>query len=182
MRNPIRAAAGCLILAAATGVCAQQTVVYQVEGWPRMSTREDGKLEAWAFFMNVQHPASAAAGGGGAGRPSIAPFTLYVPASEPLLYFIRASLRGEHLKTVLIESLRAGAAAKAGGPAPFAVRLTDVLVTHVELGQSSNAGGGSVSVTLEAPRVEFFGSSMSATGKVGPASRVGYDARSGKVD
>ena len=181
MRNLIRAAAGCLILAAACGVHAQ-TVVYQVDGWPRMSTRADGKLEAWTFYMNVQHQASAAAGGGGAGRPTIAPFTLLVPATEPLLYFIRASLRGERLKMVLIETLRAGAAGKAGGsPAPFAVRLTDVLVTQVELSQSSYAGGGSVAVKLESQMVEFFGSSMTPDGKISPASKAGYDARSGKV-
>ena len=179
MRNLIRAAAGCLILAAASGVYAQQTVVYQVDGWPRMSTRADGKLEAWTFYMNVQR--QAAAGGGGAGRPTIAPFTLFVPASEPLLYFIRASLRGEHLKTVLIETLRGGAAGKAGGsPAPFAVRLNDVVVTQVELSQSS-AGGGSVAVKLEAQMVEFFGSSTAPDGRISPASKAGYDARSGKV-
>jgi hypothetical protein len=183
MRNLIRAAAGCLILAAASGVYAQQTVVYQVDGWPRMSTRADGKLEAWTFYMNVQHQASAAAGaGGGAGRPTIAPFTLLVPATEPLLYFIRASLRGERLTSVLIETLRGGAAGKAGGsPAPFAVRLHDVFVTQVELSQSSYAGGGSVSVKLEAQMVEFFGSSMTPEGKISPASKAGYDARSGKV-
>ena len=181
MRNLIRVAAGCTILAAASGVYAQ-TVVYQVDGWPRMSTRADGKLEAWTFYMNVQHQASGAAGGGGAGRPTIAPFTLLVPATEPLLYFIRASLRGEHLKTVLIETLRTGAAGKAGGsPAPFAVRLNDVVVTQVELSQSSYAGGGSVSVKLEAQMVEFFGSSTAPDGRISPASKAGYDMRSGKV-
>jgi type VI protein secretion system component Hcp len=182
MRNPIRAVVCCLILSAASGARAQN-VVYQVDGWPRMSTRADGKLEAWTFYMNVQHQASAAAGaGGGAGRASVSPFTLLVPASEPLLYFIRASLRGEHLKTVLIETLRGGAAAgKAGGPAPFAVRLTDVLVTQVELSQSSYSGGGSVAVKLEAQMVEFFGSSQSPDGKISPASKAGYDARTGKV-
>jgi type VI protein secretion system component Hcp len=182
MRNAIQAAACCLILAAASAVYAQQTVVYQVDGWPRMSTRADGKLEASAFYMNVQHQASAAAGGGGAGRPTVAPFTLLVPATEPLLYFIRTSLRGEHLRSVLIETQRGGAAGKAGGsPAPFAVRLNDVLVTQVELSQSSYSGGGSVAVKLEAQMVEFFGSSMTPDGKISPASKAGYDARSGKV-
>jgi hypothetical protein len=70
---------------------------------------------------------------------------------------------------------------KPGGPAPFAARLSDVLVASVSLSKSGADGGpGVAEVKLNASRVELFTSIQDNTGAVRPGAKAGFDAKSGK--
>jgi len=177
MANSFRVVLLCLTLAGATEVSAQLIVVYSVDGWPRMGTRADGKLEAQTFSFGVQHPAPAAPGAA-AGRVNVNDFHMTIQDGDATHQFLRAALPGQPLKSVLIEHQLANATK--GAPAPFAIRLLDVWVTSVQVGGNSGPEGYA-SVSLQAGRIEFFNTVQGPSGKPGPVNRLGYDVRSGKI-
>ncbi len=176
MANVFRVVFLCLTLAAATQVCAQ-TIVYSVDGWPRMGTRADGKLEAHTFSFSANRPAPAAAGAP-AGRVSVIDVHLAIQDVDATHQFLRAALPGQPLKSVLIENPLPNATK--GAPAPFAIRLLDVLVTSIQ-GGVGYGGGPTTNVSLQAARIEFFNSVQGPSGKPGPVNRLGYDLRTGKI-
>jgi len=160
-------------LAATADALAQsrQEVVYSVEGWPRLSTRKDGKAIAMSFTFGVQVPA---------GKPSVQDFAMTMPVGDPFTLFMRSALRGETLKSVLIEFPLAG---EGSGPrAPFAARLTEVRVTSVQLGKSSgDAGPGIAEVKLQASRFEIFTGTQDPRGAITGGQQMGWDQRTGKA-
>jgi len=179
MGNPFRVVLVCLTLAAATEVSAQQAVVYSVDGWPRMGTRADGKLEAEYFQFGVQQSAPTGPGAP-AGRVNVQDGVLEVPIGAPVFQFMRAALLGERMKSVLIEFPMVKEGGK--GPAPFAARLSEVVVTGVRLSKSGFVGGsGYAAVSLQAQKIEVFSAVQDPSGKVGPVNRFGYDVRAGKT-
>lgn len=181
MRSAFRVVFLLLALLAANAAFAQQTVVFSVDGWPRMSTRDDGKIAALSFSWGVSAPVTAASGaGGGSGKPSIQDAVLVLPIGDAAILFALAALRGQHLPVVLVEFPLAKA--KPGGAAPFAARLGEVMVTSVSLSKSANDGGpGVAEVKLNASRVELFSSHQDPTGAMRPGAKAGFDARSGKA-
>jgi type VI protein secretion system component Hcp len=181
MRSAIRVVVLFLALLGVREAFAQQTILFSVDGWPRLSTRDDGKVAANAFTWGVSAPApSTPSGGAGAGRASIQDSILMFPIGDAAVLFAQAALRGQHLPVVLVEfqSTRA----QPGGPAPFAARLSDVLVTSVSLSKSGTDGGpGVAEVKLNASRIELFTSNQAPTGAIRPGAKAGFDARSGKA-
>jgi type VI protein secretion system component Hcp len=170
-----------LALAAVTEAVAQQSVIFSVDGWPRIGTRQDGKIDASSFSWAVSAPApSTLSGGAGSGKVSPQDSVLTFPISDAAVRFAHAAMRGERLPVVLVEF--PSARAKPGGPAPFAARLSDVLVTSVSLSKSGNdSGPGAAEVKLNASRVELFTSIQDNTGAVRGGAKAGFDARSGKA-
>jgi type VI protein secretion system component Hcp len=181
MRSAFRVVVLLLALPVASEAFAQQTVVFSVDGWPRLSTRQDGKVVANAFTWAVTAPAPSTPGAGaGAGKASVQDSVLAFPVGDAAVLFAQAAMRGQHLPAVLIEF--PSAKAKPGGPAPFAARLTDVLVTSVNLSKSGADGGpGVAEVKLSASRVELFTSNQDPTGAMRPGAKAGFDVRSGKA-
>jgi type VI protein secretion system component Hcp len=169
-----------LALAAVNEAVAQQSVVFSVDGWPRIGTRQDGKIDASSFIMGISAPAPSSPGvGAGSGKVSFQDSVLTLPISDAAVLFAQAAMRGQRLPTVLVEF--PSARAKPGGPAPFAARLSDVLVTSVSLSKSANDGGpGAAEVKLNASRIELFTSIQDNTGAVRPGAKAGFDARAGK--
>lgn len=183
MRSALRVLVLLLALPVVNEALAQQTVVFSVDGWPRLSTRDDGKMIANAFTWGVSAPAPSAAGGGGqAGRASVQDSVLMFPIGDAAVLFAQAAMRGQRLQTVLVEFASTSAKAKPGGPAPFAARLSDVLVTSVSLSKSGSDGGpGVAEVKLNASRIELFVTDQDRTGAIRPGAKAGYDVRSGKA-
>jgi type VI secretion system secreted protein Hcp len=181
MRSAFRAVFLFLALLAVSEAFAQQTILFSVGGWPRISTRDDGKANANAFTWGVSAPVSAAAGaGGGAGKASVQDSVLVFPIGDAAVLFAQAAMRGQRLPMVLVEF--PSAKAKPGSAAPFAVRLSDVLVTSVSLSKSGADGGpGAAEVKLNASRIELFVTDQDNTGAPRPGAKAGYDVRSGKA-
>jgi type VI secretion system secreted protein Hcp len=182
MRSAFRVVVLFLALLVASGAFAQQTIVFSVDGWPRLSTRSDGKVLANSFTWGVLAPASAAAGaGGGAGKASVQDSVLAFPIGDAAVLFAQAAMRGQRLPVVLVEFASTSAKAKPGGPAPFAARLSDVLVTAVNLSKSGSDGGpGVAEVKLNASRIELFVADQDNTGAMRPGAKAGFDAKAGK--
>lgn len=170
MRKLSLAALFCVSLVAPAGALAQDyswnDVVFSVEGWPK-STRVDGKLTAYWFSFLTQAPQASA-------NAKVRNFELSLPLGEPAALFTRDSLEGRTLNTLLVEALPHGTA-KPPSRAPFAVRISNVLVKSVQLNMN-----GTALVTLEATKIEVFTASQSATGAIQPGQQFGFDIVSGK--
>jgi type VI protein secretion system component Hcp len=175
MRKPLRIAFLFLALAVARETIAQQSILVSVDGWPRLSKRDDGKLAANAFTWGVTAPAPASIGAGaGSGKVQAQDSVLLLPVGDAALLFARAAFRGEHLRTVLVEFSLSKADPKA--PAPFAARLTEVFVTSVNLSKSGgDSGPGSAEVKLHAGRIELFTNNQQPNGSMQPGQRTGMD-------
>jgi type VI protein secretion system component Hcp len=181
MRSAFRAVFPIFALLVVNAAFAQQTLVFSVDGWPRLSARDDGKLVANSFTWGVSQPAPTSPGPGAqSGKASIHDGVLVFPIGDAAVRFAKAALNGEHLRTVLVEF--PSARAKPGGPAPFAARLSDVLVTFVNLSKSGADGGpGVAEVRLSASRIELFTNNQDpSTGAMRPGAKAGYDVKSGK--
>ena len=175
MRKPLRIAFLSMALAVASEAIAQQSILFSVEGWPRVSKRDDGKLAANAFTWGVIAQAPASIGAGAAsGKPQVQDSVLLLPVGDAALLFARSAFRGERLHTVLVEFTLAKAGPNT--PAPFAARLTDVSVTSVNLSKSGGDGGpGSAEVKLHAGRIELFTNNQQPNGSMQPGQRTGMD-------
>jgi type VI protein secretion system component Hcp len=165
-----------LALAAANTALAQQVIVFSVEGWNL------GKVAASSFQWAVTAPAPAAmgsAGGGGAGKVSVQDSVLQIPIGDAAVQFAQTAMRGGHLRSVLVEFPLARG--PQGGPAPFAIRLTEVLVTSVGLSKSGDGGSGVAEIKLNAARVELFSSQQDSKGQAAASSKAGFDTKTGKA-
>ena len=176
MRSSMRTVLLLIAFATTDAALAQQTIVFSVEEW-KLGNRDDGKAIATSFQWGVTSPASPATGGGG--KPSVQDAVLAFPIGDAAVRFAQAAIRGLRLSSVLVEfPLTRG---DPRGPAPFAVRLTDVFVTSVSLGKSGSDGGpGIAEVKLKASRIEIFSGKQDAKGGVSPASKTGWDVRAGR--
>lgn len=162
----------CVWLAAAPGAVAQsQEIVYSVspnEAWPK-STRVDGKLTALSFSFATQWTGTA-----GAAKLAVQDAVLTIPAGEAVARWWKRSLERKHMQFVLIEFPLVGQ--KTGPRAPFAVRLSEVLVTSVQLSkQKGDAGPGIAEVKLNAAKFEIFTASQDATGAMKPSFGMTHD-------
>lgn len=176
MRDPLRIAFLFLALAAASTALAQQSIVYTVEGWPARAP-----AGAFQWGVGVAPPLAAGATGGGSGKPAIYDSALAVPVGDATVAFAKAALSGEHLRSVLVEFPLRGAASQ-GSPAPFAVRLSDVLVTSVHASKSGDSGPGFAEVMLRASRIEIYSSQQdSKTGRTYPSAKAGFDSKTMKA-
>jgi hypothetical protein len=137
-------------------------LVVTVEGWPKFAPREDGKADIGSFSFTTQ----------GAAKPTVQNIELRVPLGEPAALFMRDAFDGRTLRTVLVEGFAKGPT-KPTGRAPFAIRLSDVRVTavHVEMAY------GEARVSLQAPKIEIFTATQTATGAMQPRQQFGWDSR-----
>ena len=184
MRTSIRVVLVSIALAAACPALAQQTVLYRVDGWGKLSARDDGKGIAnsfqWMVYTGSTPPAPMGTGGGAQGKVNAGDATLSIPAGDAAVHFAQAAMRGQHLPTVLVEF--ALTKASPNDPAPFAIRLSEVSVMSVLVGKSGQDGGpGVAEVRLYAQRVELYASTQDRTGRVNPSSKAGFDSRAGKA-
>ena len=181
MRNPIRIVFLVLAMAATGAALAQQTVLYQVPGWDKISARDDNKGIANSFRWGVGSTGSPAMGQAVPGpvKVTVQDASLSIPVGDAALLFAQTALRGQRLQWILVEfSLTKG---DPKGPAPFAFRLSDVLVTSVLFSKSGQDGGpGVAEVTLNAQKVELFSGTQDRTGRVEPGRKAGFDVRTNK--
>ena len=127
----------------------------------------DGKLPASSFSFAVQRVGTSASV-----RPSAQDAALVIPAGEHAALWMRAAVMGKHLNFVLIEFSPPGQ--KAAARAPFAIRLSEVLVNSVHV-SASGGGQGLAQVTLSASRIEIFTASQDATAAMKQGPQLNWD-------
>jgi hypothetical protein len=159
------------IALAANAALAQQSIVYTIEG-------VGGKTPANSFTWGVTTTNTPGAGGGASGKPTFLDSTLTIPIGDGAVQFAQWAMRGENLKAVLVEFPVRGA--RPSDPAPFAVRLYDVVVTSVTLGKSGDGGPGAAEIKLKAARVDLFSAHQDPTGRMSPGAKAGYDIKAGR--
>lgn len=170
MRSISFAVLFCASLAAASASAAGMDPVVSVEGWPRMSSRVDGKLAVFAYSFGVPDNVP-----GTTTRAKSQQFLMTIEQGDAAARFAREALRGEVLKSVLFEVFVQGAA-KPPSRAPFAVRLTDVRVASVQFGAGrGNEFPGTVNVSLQAGKIEVFTATQDATGAMKPGYQFLWD-------
>jgi type VI secretion system secreted protein Hcp len=182
MRKLSLAAFFCISLAAASEAAAQsrQNFVYTVEGWPKMAGRADGKGEmlAWGWGLSDESTPSATAKPTPGAGAKFHDLSMTTWLDDRVVLFMRHSLEGRPLKTVLIELFPASA--KPAPRAPFAIRLSDVRVTGVTTGGSAGEDRLTANVRLSASKVEIYTAHQTATGTTQPGQQLGWDIKAGK--
>ena len=153
-----------LLCAALPLSLAAQDRLVSVDGWPKMGTRQDAKLQAFEFKFLTQVPQASPTGKG-----TVQDFQFMMYVGDAVTLFTRHALDGRFLKTVLIETDPANRVS----PAPVTVRLSDVRVTSVNLSLGSQL---QATVTLQASKIEVF-TANPATGAMQPFR---WDIKAGK--
>lgn len=183
MRSPLRVVVfASIALVAAYPALAQQSIVYSVAGWGKLSTRDDGKGVANSFQWGVGSIGTSATGAGaGQGKLVIQDATLSIALGDAAILFTQAAMRGHHLPSILVEfPLTRGAS---NAPAPFAFRLTEVQVNGVRLGKTGQDGGpGTAEIYLGAQKIELYSGNVDPkSGKFSPGAKAGFDATTGRA-
>lgn len=161
MRKLSIAALFCVSFAAAPGAFAQSfDVVFSVEGWPGK------KFAAQSFSFATQAPQPSA-------KSTVRNFELSMALGDSTRLFMQTALEGQSLKTMLFEAFPHGAARQVS-PAPFAVRLSDVSVTTVQVNME-----GTMQIKLQASMVEFLTATQQPTGVATFGSRFLWNNRLG---
>jgi type VI secretion system secreted protein Hcp len=183
MRKLLLAAFFCISLATGSGVAAQganHNFLYTVEGWPKMAGRADGKGEilSWSWGLSEPAPTATAKPAPSAGA-KFHDLSVTTWLDDRVVLFMRHSLEGRPLKTVLFESFPASVA-KPAPRAPFAIRLSEVRVTSVQTGGSVGNDRLTANVSFSASKVEIFTAHPTATGTMQPGQQLGWDVKAGK--
>jgi type VI secretion system secreted protein Hcp len=107
------------------------------------------EIEVLSFSWGVANPANVGGGGGGEGKATFhdLSFTHNIDKASPRL--LQACATGSHLKEATITHRKAGKALQEF----LIIKMNDVIVTSVSLGDSG--AGGSESVSLAFAKVDF---------------------------
>jgi type VI secretion system secreted protein Hcp len=108
---------------------------------------------AWSWGLS-QEGGSPAGGGGGAGRVKIENISIQklVDLASPLLLSFSAT--GKHISDGTLTTRKAGKGAKAGGEF-LLFKMSNVIVTSVQIAASQDGNAPTESITLSFGKVEF---------------------------
>ena len=183
IRNLACAALSCVSLAVASEALAEEyDVLLSVDGWPKISARLDGKLQALGSKFSLQASQGGAVLSFRFEAAPLDPQAKVPPdgtryASEAVALLTKHALQGSVVKSVLVESFESSVA-KPPARAPFALRLSDVRVTSIQF--SFSQWWFDADVTLQASRIEVFTANQTATGAIQPGQQFGWDFKAGK--
>ena len=170
MRNPIRIVFLLLALVAANTALAQ-AIVYTVEGWGIKAG-----ANSYQGGVGVTPPPGASGAAGVApGKANLYDSVLTIPMGDPAVNFSKSAAKGEHLRSVLVEFPQKGG--NPSGPAPFAIRLTEVSVMSVMMSKAGDDRAGIAEVRLRASKIEWFSAQQDRTGKLVPGAKAGFDTK-----
>lgn len=145
-----------------------------------LDAKHKGEIDvlAWSWGLS-QEVASAAGAGAGAGRVKIDNISIqkWVDIASPLL--ISFETTGKHITDGTLSTRKAGTAGKAG--LDFLLfKMTDVIVTSVNVAASADTDRPTESITLSFGKFEFDYQPTKADGSLGPAGSVGWDVVTNK--
>ena len=119
-----------------------------IKGEARDAKHKD-EIDVLSWSWGMASPPPSPGGGGGAGRVSIQDVSIgkRIDAASPPLMLSCAS--GQHIKSALLSARKAGA----GSAAYLTIKMEDVFVTSVAVGEPGPKGGGTETVTLNFGKV-----------------------------
>jgi type VI secretion system secreted protein Hcp len=145
-----------------------------------LDAKHKGEIDvlAWSWGLS-QEVASAAGAGAGAGRVKIDNISIqkWVDIASPLL--ISFETTGKHITDGTLSTRKAGTAGKAGSDF-LLFKMTDVIVTSVNVAASADTDRPTESITLSFGKFEFDYQPTKADGSLGHAGSVGWDVVTNK--
>jgi type VI secretion system secreted protein Hcp len=133
------------------------------------------EIEVLAFSWGVANAANIGGGGGGAGRATFhdLSFTHAIDKASPKL--LQACATGAHLKEATITRRKAGK----GQPEYLIIKMNDIIVTSVSLGDSSG-GAGSENVSLAFAKVDLEYKPQKTDGSLEAGIHFKFDIKANK--
>lgn len=140
-------------------------------------TKHKEEIDVMSYsFGATQAGTMSYGGGGGAGKVQFQDlsFTHRVDKSSPVLFLHCAN--GAHIKEATLTNRKAGKEAQEY----LVIKLADILVTAVQLGDSSGSELPMESVSLNYSKIEMIYKEQKADGTLGAASTFKYDVKANK--
>jgi type VI secretion system secreted protein Hcp len=138
--------------------------------------KHKGEIDVLSWSWGLSEPAAPAGGGGGAGKVKIENISIQklVDLASPLL--LSFSAQGRHIK----EGTLATRKGTKGGGDFLLVKLTDVIVTSVQMEASKDAGQPAESITLGFGKVELDYWQTKPDGSLGTEESFKWDVAAAK--
>jgi type VI secretion system secreted protein Hcp len=140
-----------------------------------VDVKHKGEIEVLAFSWGVTNAANIGAGGAGVGRATFhdLSFTHTIDKASPKLLEVCAT--GAHLKEGTITRRKAGK----GQEEYLIIKMNDIIVTSVSLGDSSG-GTGSENVSLAFAKVDLEYRPQNPNGTLEPGIHFKFDIKANK--
>jgi type VI secretion system secreted protein Hcp len=140
-----------------------------------LDIKHKGEIEVLAFSWGVTNAANIGAGGAGVGRATFhdLSFTHTIDKASPKLLEVCAT--GAHLKEGTITRRKAGK----GQEEYLIIKMNDIIVTSVSLGDSSG-GTGSENVSLAFAKVDLEYRPQNPNGTLEPGIHFKFDIKANK--
>jgi type VI secretion system secreted protein Hcp len=133
------------------------------------------EIEVLSFSWGVANTATVGAGGGGVGKATFhdLSFTHTIDKASPRL--LQACATGTHLKEATITHRKAGKSQQEF----LIIKMNDIIVTSVSLGDSSD-GGRSENVALAFAKVDLEYRAQNPNGTLDPGIHFKFDIKANK--
>jgi type VI secretion system secreted protein Hcp len=139
--------------------------------------KHKGEIDVLAWSWGLSQPEVSSGGGGsGAGRVKIENISVekLVDLASPLL--LLASAQGSHISDGTLTTRKAGK----NGADFLLFKMTDVVVTSVQLGASKSVDNPTENITIGFRKVEFDYQQIKSDGSLGAAKSFKWDVAAGK--
>jgi type VI secretion system secreted protein Hcp len=145
-------------------------------GGEASDAKHKGEIDVLSWSWGLSEPAAPAGSGGGAGKVKIEDISIQklVDLASPLL--LSFSAEGKHIKEGTLTT-RKGVK---GGSDFLLVKLTDVIVTSVQISASKDAGLPAESITLGFGKVELDYRQTEPDGSLGTEKSFKWDVTTAK--
>jgi type VI secretion system secreted protein Hcp len=140
-----------------------------------LDAKHKDEIEVLSFSWGVTNAANIGGGGAGAGRATFhdLSFTHAIDKASPKL--LQACATGAHLKEATITRRKAGK----GQLEYLIIKMNDIIVTSVSLGDSSG-GAGSENVSLAFAKVDLEYRPQNPNGTLEPGIHFKFDIKANK--
>jgi type VI secretion system secreted protein Hcp len=140
-----------------------------------LDAKHKDEIEVLSFSWGVTNAANIGGGGAGAGRATFhdLSFTHAIDKASPKL--LQACATGAHLKEATITRRKAGK----GQQEYLIIKMNDIIVTGVSLGDSSG-GAGSENVSLAFAKVDLEYRPQNPNGTLEPGIHFKFDIKANK--
>jgi type VI secretion system secreted protein Hcp len=140
-----------------------------------LDAKHKDEIEVLSFSWGVTNAANIGGGGAGAGRATFhdLSFTHAIDKASPKL--LQACATGAHLKEATITRRKAGK----GQQEYLIIKMNDIIITGVSLGDSSG-GAGSENVSLAFAKVDLEYRPQNPNGTLEPGIHFKFDIKANK--
>jgi type VI secretion system secreted protein Hcp len=136
-------AAAAAIFTAAPSFAAQVDAFLKLDGVTGDSKTEPGAIDVLSFSWGASQTTTVSgSGGSGAGKASVSELTVSLPITASNKALFKALMKGEHFSSATLTCR------KAGGNQLEYLKMSDLLVTSVQVGGSSEIPAESISFTF----------------------------------